>query len=416
MSWPKLIQLHDSQHSHAYDGTEIRETWYVEPASAQTAFIAAMLGMVVPNNGDNLSRAMPACHFLYPWCFATACEVVPYDPRSVSYRGSTQVKNFSKPSILNLSLIVDMVGKFNIPALQPNQTPFALDPTADIDKVSVAQGNKQYSAGTFITVTYLPLLRSSGEWSSAGLSSSVFDGISVRLVPQIRENVINAGLKLVTPQILNLGNNFYPSAGIAPVMKEEYQELIIERRMLPANFNLSQLGKYINCVNGTTESFPNTPVVGDINYSFPPETLRFTKYVTKYVQVPTVDPNGEPAGFNRWMNLELHYDWRQIYQKNVYNATGERANPQIFNNAGNPVGFTAVQVGWNHVLAYPGDLTRLLAFIGNGGVGGDLGWYHARYPTGAAVLGGADADPYPQIGDVVTGGKIMDTVYNLFTP
>ena len=40
MSWPTLIQLHNSEYSHAYDGAEVRETWYIEPYDSVTAFIA----------------------------------------------------------------------------------------------------------------------------------------------------------------------------------------------------------------------------------------------------------------------------------------------------------------------------------------------------------------------------------------
>ena len=46
MSWPTIIRLVNSERSHANDGAEIRETWYVEPYDSQTAFVAAMLGRV----------------------------------------------------------------------------------------------------------------------------------------------------------------------------------------------------------------------------------------------------------------------------------------------------------------------------------------------------------------------------------
>ena len=89
MAWPRLIELHDSEHSITYNGTLVRETFYVEPYGTVTSFVAGTLGQVTPNAVATIASARPASHYLYNWCLATECEVVPYDPRSFSYMGST---------------------------------------------------------------------------------------------------------------------------------------------------------------------------------------------------------------------------------------------------------------------------------------------------------------------------------------
>ena len=288
-----------------------------------------MLGRV-DANGVNPNRTLPAAHFLYPWCFASACESVPYDPRSFSYMGSALYTPGAEGMANNLQAVATAVS-----AYKSGAGATSLNPTAGIDTMIMGQANKAFSAGAFVCVTYLPLLTILGS-PEATINAQAFDVVNYRLNPQIRTNTINAGLVLITPQVLRFGNAFYPSAGIAPVFKEEYQELTIERRMLLPSFNLAQLAQYVNCVNGSIEKLSIAGVQTPL--AFQSECLRFSKFTTQYVQVPQVDSNGEPNGYNRWLNLRLEYDWRQVWSTSFYDATGR--GPQL----GQP--------GWNHVLAW----------------------------------------------------------------
>lgn len=418
MSWPNKIQLHDSQHSHTYNGSEVRETWYVEPFDSATAFESAMLGQVPLQNGvpDNPNfRILPAAHYLYPWCYATACQVVPWDPRSFSYRGTANLSGRAK----NTADIVSAVSTYNKGAAINGFTQ-TLVPTADIDKAVISQANSRYSAGAFITVTYLPLIRTVGGWNPVvdePLAGNIMDGCNFRLESKSRDHQINAGLKMVIPGADLLGTLinpllpagvFYPAAGIAPVYREEYFELTVERRMLPASFNFGLLNGYLLNVNRRDESFPQGGIVGDMKYTFQSGQLKFARYSPpEYIEVPVVDVNGEAAGYNRWANVTLTYDWRVLISPNVRGPTG------YLYDSPSPV-------TWNHVLGYPGVFASLLNAF-NGGT--ELGWYYTLFGKGAI---GVESLPYPYVSSTNPPGanppggnpgdnpSILDPIYKFF--
>jgi hypothetical protein len=389
MSWPTLIQLHNSEYSHSYDGSEVRETWYVEPWDSVTAFIAAMLGRVdAAADGVSPSRTLPASHFLYPWCFAVACEVVPLDLRQFSYMGTVSLAPFqaNQPLSANTQRITGAVQTY---------TTNYLFPTANIDTAIMTQANRTFSAGAFVTVTYLPLLTLL-QGSTTIVPGNAMDTVNYRLVPRIRTNVINSGLKIITPKMaVNLFGKyamFYPAAGVAPVLKEEYQELVIDRRMLLPTFNLSTLGQYVNSVNFGIE----TLTIAGVNTSltFRPQTLRFDSFEATYVQVPQVDAAGNPNGYNRWLNLELHYDWRTTISGCVHDPSDGVLVP------------VKAPVTWNHVLCYPGTMSWINGLAAGTPTG--LGWYAAKYSANSV---GVDSDPYPTTRDAVGQGTfIFDTI------
>jgi len=339
----------------------------VEPHDSLTAFTAAMLGRV-DANGVHPIRTLPAAHFLYPWCLATACAVVPYDPRSFSYMGGTY---YQTPG--TLANIVNAVQTYK--GARHN-----LDPAIDTPFVAPLHSNQ--SAGVFVTVTYLPVLIP----ASTSNPSPNMDQVNWRLEPGERTNVINSGLKLITPPLaVNLGGAWgllYPAAGIAPVLKEQYLEFYAERRMLLPTFDLTQLARYVNAVNYRPENFPGGTLTG----SWVTGTVRFAKYTTEFVQVPQVDANGERNGYNRWLNLVLKFDFRTTQAQTVYDGNGAL-----------PAAGSTGYVTWNHVLAYPGTMSWL-----NGALAGTpagLGWYRAKFSRNSL---GVDSDAYPGV-DIVVG-------------
>lgn len=363
MSWPTLIQLYDSQHSHSYDGTEIRETWYVEPYDAKTAFISACLGQVDPNSGK---RTLPASHFLQSWCYAMQCDAAPIDQEQLSYAGTA-----------NLSLLAagghdTQISRIQI-ALQSLDTNH-LAATTDVEDTGfVSQANKTFSAGAFVVVTYRPAITAATPYNPSGGAIN-FDFLNLKRVEKEKVNVPNAGLRLITQAgLTNFGGAWYPAAGIAPEIKEIYQEITVERRMLKPTFDLEKLGAYANFVNKELENFPNWSAPGVGASLFNPETLRFKIFQDEFIEVPTVDANGDANGFCQWLNLELTFEHRMIRQFCVFSEGGV-VLPGTF------------PVTWNHVLAYPGTLTWLLG-------GGGLGWYYAKFSANAI---NTDSYAYPR--------------------
>jgi hypothetical protein len=390
MAWPTLIELYQSQASHAYDGSEIRETWYVEPYSSVTAFIASCLGRV-DADGVNPVRTLPAAHFLFPWCLAVKCDTTPLDPRQFSYMATTKLEPAANNRSDQMERVREAVGSISGEHLNP---------TWNIDDAGFrSQDNKDFSAGAFVTVTYLPVLRPTDP--EAALQPGDMDFVDYRYETQTRTNVPNSGLKLMVPPMeVNFNgrwNMFYPAAGIAPIFKEAYQRLTIERRMLLPTFDLSWLSGYQNHVNNDILTLPpsDNPPEQSAKLIIHGQCLRFDSYDTQFVQVPSVDNNGIPNGFNRWLNLSLYYDWRTTYSRGVHDQSG---------NGGN----TVEPVTWNHVLAYPGFLTWLNGFVNNVPTG--LGWYFCKYS--AAALG-VDSDPYPICGGP---GNTVPNATNIFDP
>ena len=363
MSWPTLIQLHNSEYSHSYDGSEIRETWYVEPYDAVTAFCAAMLGRV-DVAGHVPYRTLPAAHFLYNFCLATEARMVPLDPRSLSYAGTTALNPVIPVpgnAVGNYSRITTAVGTIQNPS-------GVLAPTRNVDATFVSQANRTFSAGALICVTYKPVLTVAGGTDNA-IQEANMDFVNYGFVTRTRKNVPNAGLKLITPpgilNALGAGGLFYPSAGIAPELAEDYEELIVERRMLNPQFNLATLSQYQNVVDAGDATDP----AGNV---YPSQTLKFRHWEPNFVQVPSVDANGEPNGYNRWLNLRLFWDWRTTLAVNLLNSDG--------GSTGN-----AEPVTWNHVLAYPGTLAWLVSGTG-------LAWYYAKFSSQSI---GVDTPAFP---------------------
>jgi hypothetical protein len=359
MPWPTLIQLADSQYSYAYDGTEIRETWYVEPYGARVAFAAAMLGRVdvmagVPN------RTLPAYHFDHPYCLAVQVDQVPLDPEQLSYRGT-----FGSNTASNSDIIT---------AVQK-----ATDPTADIQLTGfMSQANKTFSAGALMTVTYQPVILTRAANSTQIPEDKDFDWLNFKLTRADRKNVPNEGLKLITPpnaaNLFGLGGAFYPAAGISPEFKEEYQVLTVERRMLNPDFDLSALSAYQNLVDSAS-------VTDARGKTYSAECLRFAGYDTEWVQVPKVKDNtGDPDGYSRWLNLTLSWDWRVIQSDIVCDKTGA-------------FGVTKF-ITWNHILAYPGTLNWILA-------GGGVAWYYNKFSSKSI---GVDTPAFPYVNTLVGGG------------
>lgn len=372
MPWPKLIQLYDSQNSTAYNGSELRATWYVEPYDAIPAFVASMLGRVEVN-GTKPVRTLPAQHFLYQWCLAVQCDDLPIDQSQLSYRATM----FLTPPDITLTL-KDQTRRITDAVITP------ADSTKDIYTAGfVSANNKQFSAGGFVVVTYQPFLFARTKVTDAPvLEDADMDFVNMRFEDQERKNVPNAGLKLITPpnetNLFGLGGVAYPSAGIAPEFKEQYESFIVERRMLNPNFDLPTLSGYQNCVDRKRVVAPN-------GQAFHGEALRFSKYKTEYVQVPKVDQLGNVSGYSRWLNLTLYWDWRTTKSNQIYNASGFPQDDKF--------------VTWNHVLAYPGTLSWLLT-------GGGVAWYYTKFSSQSI---GADTPPYPQVPEVLGRGTgILD--------
>jgi hypothetical protein len=449
MGWPRLIQLHNSEYSHSYNGSEVRETWYVEPFDATTAFIASMLGRVdVNDDGVTPNQTPPARHFMYGWCMATQADAVPFDPRSFSYMGSTAYNTAGAAANRDgmTTSIRNAVQSYKLQRPgQPGNDRGSLDPTADIDaKPITSAANRRFSAGVYICVTYKPVLifpalTPGGETGGAGPLPNFFDCVNLKCTPQKRTNQINKGLVLVCPpgmlatfpalpfvggaagQILAALATLYPDAGIAPVYNEEFQEITLERRMLSPNFSLEILSNYGGKLN-YGPMYLQTPVDG---LAFPPGapqpgstiqarkilhgTLKFTTYESDHVEVPAVNDDGEPNGYSRWTNLVLHYDWRtmQPYAVNGPQLVDDNGAPTTTfpvydQNANGPPDGDGV-LTWNHVLGYPGILHWPDA----------LAWYRAKFSTGAippgipALFGlppPISCDPYPlitNIGDTI---------------
>lgn len=365
MGWPNLVQLFDSQHSHSYDGTEVRETWYIEPYDSKTAFIASMLGYVDPNSGV---RRLPCKHFAYPWCMAMQCDSVPLDQRQLSYCGTTSL-DISNAQ-LNLDAQVTRVKKATESFLPPVHNLVATD---NVDTPGfVSQTNAAYSAGAFVVVTYQPAITAATPYKPSGQDPNM-DFLNLRRTEKTRVNIINAGLRLISPAGL-----WYPDAGIAPEYKEVYQEINIERRMLKPTFDLEKVAQYANFVNKNAENFPNWFAPGVGASQFAPETLRFATFQDQFVEVPAVDQTGTPAGFCQWLNLTLTYERRLIWQ------------PCVFSEGAVPIGGIN-PVTWNHVLAYPGTFSWLEGVITGHSAG--LGWYYAKYSADSV---GVDSFSYPR--------------------
>jgi hypothetical protein len=365
MPWPTLIQLYESQYSYAYDGTEIRETWYVEPYSARIAFAAAMLGRV-DIQGTAPKRTLPAYHFDHNYCMAIKCDQVPLDPEQVSYRGS---------------FLTGQAGK-NDDVLAAVQK--SADPTADIQLAGfMSNENKKFSAGCFCQVTYHNVLLATANTTGIPTDADM-DFLNRRLVKAERKNVPNAGLKLINPP--NRINNFfgtsgifYPSAGIAPEFKESYLQLQIERRMLNPDFDFTLLAQYQNCVDVGPVSDPS-------GRSYQAERLKFNDWESEWVEVPKVTAGGDPDGYSRWLNLKLIWDYRTMRSNVVCDQFGN------FN--------TTKVVTWNHVLAYPGTLSWLAG-------GGGLAWYYCKFSANSI---GVETPAFPYCTDVVQAGvkNILD--------
>jgi hypothetical protein len=301
---------------------------------------------------------------------AVQVDQVPLDPKQFSYRASTSLPQGGAQTVDNVQSAVQV----------------SIDPNKNIDTAGfVSAGNRNYSAGAFMTVTYQPIMLKSPPIISEAIPPSAMDFVSYRLRPKFRKNVPNAGLKLLTPTTglnnlfpLGLGSLFYPAAGIAPEFDEEYQELIIERRMLNPNFDITQLAAYQNCVDQNS-------VVDPLGHAYHAECLRFARWETEYVQVPTVDNAGNQNGYSRWLNLTLAWDWRTNISQVVCDKNGAFGTTQF--------------VSWNHVLAYPGTLSWILSG-GNG-----LAWYYCKF---SAQSIGLDTPAFPYINTLVPGGHIFD--------
>ena len=412
MPWPQKIQLHDSHHSHSYDGSEVTETFYIEPADADTAFIASMLGRV-----DNLNRTLPAQHFKYSWCYAMDCNVVPFDPRQFSYMGTTNLTPYVEGQTMaqNIGRIKDAAETFDDIHLNPRADisyKFMSGPTP---AVTTTGDNDAYSAGVFITVTYMPVIGIPSNSSNPAQFIPDFDCINWTFIPQIRTNQVNKGLSLICPPgigrvvldpfgIGNIIHAWMPDACIAPVLKEEYQEMVMERRMLSPIFDISAFSNYVGKTNWSNAGFIqfSSTTINGLEVTFPSRfyngTLKFTQFDTNYVQVPQVDLNGDPHGYNNWLNLKIHIDWRTIGGTTgvqIVDDTGA-AQPTlpVFDYDSN--GFFSVPklgtpITWNHVLAYPG-----IFFEPDG-----LAWYRAKFTTGImaglGVAGSKLYDPFPMI-------------------
>lgn len=415
MPWPTKVQLHDSNYSHSYDGSEIIETWYIEPYSAVTAFVAACLGEVrTPRmNGAVMvpDRTDPARHFLYGWCYATEANVVPYDPRSFSYMGTA---NLNREEGANKDGNITRIKT----ALQ---TP--IDPVKDIHYEIMPDANNKYSAGAFVAVNYKPVFDQPGKSTEV---IETWDFINLTFKPAIRTNTINAGLKLYCPpgawvnplaglaaplfpggpqlvgEAIKFLGSLLPDAGIAPVLKEEYQQVAIERRMLHPRFKIKELSKYINHTNAKDISIGiDSPI------TFKKGTLRFNSFDSNWVRVPKVNAAGDPDGFCEWLDIKLQLDWRTVYSNFGVIDHAAEVDDNLAPVEGLPVynGKATLdapreQIGWNHVLAYPGMLHSP----------DGLAWYRAKFSTNmlpvipAGGFFGAlpknDCDPYPMALDL----------------
>jgi len=132
--------------------------------------------------------------------------------------------------------------------------------------------------------------------------------------------------------------------------------------MLKPGFDLTALSPYENTVNAGNDVYP---VPGFVGQTFDRCALRFAGFSTEYVQVPQVDAAGNPNGYNRWLNLSLRWDWRTHKSWLCHDENdGHLLNPYT-------------SVGWNRVLAYPGDLSWLEGIVFSAPTG--LGWYWTKF-------------------------------------
>jgi hypothetical protein len=384
-----------SERSHSYDGSEIRETWYIEPADAETAFIASMLGRVDPSGNPPTTplRVLPAAHYLFPWCLAAQCDSIALDERQITYCGPTNPTNAANAAqqaaaqqlgglasvTAGMNALTQAVGTYNNTDI--NGKPGYLWPRQGISTAIIGGSNSKFSAGVFVTVTYLPVLNPFG-LSQQQLQTAAIDAVNWSFTQAERLNVLNSGIRLLTPPSpANINGKWKPEAGISPVFRETYQVFAAERRMLLPTFMIPYLSQYKNSVNTVAENINGTPgLASQNNKTFPPGTLRFSDYRTRWVQVPQVDQNGEPSGYNRWLDLTLYWDWRTTLSAQTHGTDGTRTS-----------GFQPVQ--WNHVLVFPG----LLEWLAGASTG--MGWYLGRYATTDPFI--TNAEPYPNIQSVL---------------
>ena len=371
-----MIELVDREVSSSNDGVMVRNTWYVKPFDSALAFMAAMLGNVDPATG---SRTLPAHDYEHTYCYCDECDEVPLDPEQFSYMGRGGLPDGGATEIRDVLAGVES----------------PLDPTFNLSTAGfLSQDKKKFAAGAFVKCTYSPVIslaRVETEPLDAQHSQTpYFDYINWQLVPKTRDNQINAGLYLITPRLnLNfpgspvgavLTNAFYPAVGLSPSFKEGYLQLRVQRRMLSMDTDLAAISAYKNEVNGSALGISTGRIVaGEAGSLFQDGTLRFMDFESRIVTVPQVDGDGNQNGYNKWLDLDLYFDFRTTQSASVYTVNGNLAG-------------AVVPVTWNHVLCHPGWFNTLTQLLVNGAAGPGLAWYRARYAKG---LVGLNADPYP---------------------
>jgi hypothetical protein len=351
----------DRQVFHSTKGAEIQTIWYIEPPNAAPAFFSALLGKVA---ADGIRR-IPAYDHEYKYCYCDEASQTQFDINQISYAehipydtdgGVTEIRN----------------------AIQKS-TPF--DANKDTKYIIMPEKNKGQAAGVFIKAIYRPLITAYTYPSTEANNYVGFDYLNPLWTAKHKTHLINAGLRIRTPPFLGMFS-YYPAAGIAPTLEEQYRELQIERKMLRTTIPLSVLDAAVNNVNGQPMQ-GGAAAAGHITWSeFPEQTMKFTGYDIEVVYVPDVNDTGEPNGTTSWLNLKLYFDCRFISSSYAYDWDGARCGE-------------GTRINWNQMLVYPG----LFRDIKDGT---QLGWYHMGYRCALGAFNPAN-EPYivkPNLGDV----------------
>lgn len=362
MAFPQILELANREVSWSHDGAEIVNTFYCEPADTYHAVVCQLMGgRSVVAGGP--SRQMPQIDPDYLGCLVTEVNIIPADTRQFSYVGN----------ICDTSSMAGIVNAINFQTIFDNKIKLTgdLQTLKDIDI--------KRSAGVYIIAKYMPymtLFNGSGE----GTLDRLLDYMNPKYEMKIKENVINAGLRLLAPINAGVlgaaiggplvsGLSYYPSTGTAPIFKEQYTEFTIERRMVSvSNVVDTFLNSMVNCVNSEILDIPESFLP-----HYPVETFKFVGYDKKLVVMPSVNGAGNPQSFAEHFDYTLHFDIRQTTSQNAHDKSGNLIDPA------NPH-----SVGWNEMLVYPGDINALFNWLNNGAVGGnrDLGWYYCQYGVG----------------------------------
>lgn len=351
---PKRIELVNREVYYANNGTEIINTYYIEPIECHGVILSALLGSLKVQDGKFV-RVNPAYDFALPSCFCYQANIIPLDPEQFSFAETIWSDGWETltPSTIRgaFQQLVDM----------SKDAPY---------KIMSEINRNKYSTGILVQAKYKSVM----SLCSDTTKERFFDLVDIKKEARERTNVIPSGLRLkaqvpIGPLGTQIG--YWPSTSIAPVVKEQYQRIAIKRFLVPQLTASSTefLNSMINSVNYDDFSFSTISEV-DSERTYPAETLRFAGYDMEVCLVPYVVPGSDVLGQLQFYNYTYYFEARTLRQEIVYDEFGEI------------IGDGAVtDVTWNHMLCYPGLMAEFGGFVipGTPKKGPGLGWYHVGY-------------------------------------